>query len=103
MRYAKYGGYGGYGHHGGLPDRDSVNRIREQYPPGTRIRLNHMEDPQGVPAGTEGTVLAVDGIGQLIMEWDNGRSLSVIPGVDSFSKLPKLEEQQIGGMTVGGM
>ena len=26
-------------------DRKMVNFIKEQYPPGTRIRLNAMEDP----------------------------------------------------------
>ena len=26
-------------------DRKMVNFIKEQYPPGTRIRLNSMEDP----------------------------------------------------------
>ena len=52
-------------------------------------------------------VQAVDDLGQLLMKWDNGRALSLIPGVDSFQKLPKLEEQaqdqQTGGMTMGGM
>ena len=86
-------------------DRNRIERIREQYPPGTRICLDCMDDPQAVPEGTKGTVLAVDGIGQLIMEWDNGRSLSLIPGVDSFHTVPKLEEpeQQMGGMTMGAM
>ena len=85
--------------------RNRVARIKEQYPPGTRIRLNSMDDPQAVPAGAEGTVLAVDDVGQLLMKWDNGRSISLIPGVDSFSKLPEQEEQQQkkADMTMGGM
>ena len=28
-----------------MMDRKMVNFIKEQYPPGTRIRLNSMEDP----------------------------------------------------------
>ena len=83
-------------------NREQVKRTKEQYPPGTRIRLDSMEDSQAVPVGTKGTVLAVDDAGQLLMKWDNGRSLSLIPGVDSFQMIPKLEEQQMGGMMMGG-
>ena len=54
-------------------------------------------DPKPVPPGTRGTVVDVDGIGQLVMKWDNGRTLSLVPGVDQFRKLP---EQT---MTMGGM
>lgn len=71
------------------PTHEQVRRIKEQYPPGTRIRLGYMDDPQAVPEGTEGTVQAVDDAGQLLMKWDNGRSLSLIPGEDSFSVIPK--------------
>ena len=39
-------------------DRKMVNFIKEQYPPGTRIRLNSMEDPYApIAPGTEGVVL----------------------------------------------
>ena len=77
-----------------------VQRIKEQYPPGTRVRLNHMSDPRAVPDGTEGTVQMVDDQGQLLMAWDNGRSLSLIPGEDSFSVIPQEQNQS---MTMGGM
>lgn len=83
------------------PTREQVQRIKDRYPPGTRIRLDHMDDPQAVPDGTEGTVQAVDDAGQLLMKWDNGRSLSLVPGEDSFSVIPQQQEQ--GGMTMGGM
>ena len=33
-------------------DRKMVNFIKEQYPPGTRIRLNSMEDPYALGCNT---------------------------------------------------
>ena len=74
-------------------DRKMVKFIQEQYPPGTRIRLNSMSDPYSpVPAGIEGIVDLVDDAGQIHMKWNNGRTLLLIPGEDSFTVLPpKLE------------
>ena len=70
-----------------------VKFIQEQYPPGTRIRLNSMNDPYSpVPAGMEGVVDLVDDEGQIQMTWNNGRTLPLVPGEDSFTVLPpKLE------------
>ena len=70
-------------------DRKMAQFIKEQYPPGTRIRLNSMDDPYApIKPGTEGEVDFVDDIGQLHMKWDNGRTLALVPGEDSFSILP---------------
>ena len=72
-----------------MMDRKMVNFIKEQYPPGTRIRLNSMEDPyHPILPGTEGEVDFVDDKGQIFMKWDNGRTLPLIPGEDSFTVLP---------------
>ena len=72
--------------------RRTAERMKETYPPGTRIQLDHMEDPWApVPPGTRGTVQYVDDIGQIGMKWDNGRSLSLVPGEDSFRKLTDAE------------
>ena len=52
---------------------------------GKRIELVSMpDDPDPVPAGTLGTCYAVDGLGHLLMNWDNGRTLSLIPGIDTW-------------------
>ena len=40
---------------------------------------------------TRGTVKFVDSMGTIFPEWDNGRSLGVVPGEDSFRKLTQEE------------
>ena len=74
-------------------DRKMVKFMQEQYPPGTRIRLNSMSDPYSpVPTGMEGIVDWVDDEGQIQMTWNNGRTLPLVPGEDSFTVIaPKLE------------
>lgn len=67
--------------------------IKKLYPAGTRICCDDMpDDPQPISQGTCGTVVGVDDAGQLLMKWDNGRSLSLIPGVDSFHIIEPKEE-----------
>lgn len=65
---------------------DEIERIRENYPAGTRVRLLKMDDPQAPPAGTEGTVTGVDDTGSLLVRWDTGSSLNVIYGIDIVTK-----------------
>lgn len=61
---------------------------KDMYPKGTRIELISMDDPYApVESGTQGTVEFVDDMGQIHMRWDNGRTLALIPGEDSFRKI----------------
>lgn len=63
-----------------------VEALRERYPQGSRIRLTQMNDSYApVEAGTIGTVDYIDDIGQIHMKWDNGRTLPLVPGEDSFT------------------
>lgn len=71
----------------GFPDRKTVERLRREYPAGTRVRLLAMDDVQAPPAGTLGTVTAVDDAGHILMSWDSGGSLNLVYGVDSFEKV----------------
>ena len=64
----------------------TLERIRRQYPAGTRIELIKMDDFQAPPLGTKGTVTAVDDSGSLLVHWDNGSSLNVIYGIDEVKK-----------------
>lgn len=75
-----------------IPTREQVERLRQQYPAGTRITLRSMDDPQAPPPGTKGTVSYVDDMGQIGVKWDTGSNLSLIPGEDSFSKEPMPEK-----------
>ena len=71
------------------PSRETVKRIRKQYPAGTRIELIRMEDEQAPPIGTNGTVVGVDDIGSIMVQWDNGSSLNVVYGEDRCRKIDK--------------
>ena len=73
-------------------DRRKAERYKQMYPKGTRIELIQMgDDPRPIPPGTRGTVAFVDDMGQIGMHWDNGSSLSLIPGEDSFRVLNQEE------------
>ena len=71
----------------GFPSRETVERVRRQYPSGTRVELVRMDDLQAPPPGTLGTVLGVDDTGSLLMRWDNGSGLNVVYGEDLVRKL----------------
>ena len=72
--------------------RRMAEYYKQKYPKGTRIELIQMgNDPRPVPPGTRGTVAFVDDMGQIVMHWDNGQSLSLIPGEDSFRVLNQEE------------
>lgn len=73
-------------------NQNKVESIKRRYPAGTRILLEKMNDPYSpVPSGTRGTVILVDDAGQLQMQWDNGKTLALIPGKDWFRKLTRQE------------
>lgn len=69
-----------------FPNKEAVDRIRREYPAGTRVVLVRMEDVQAPPAGTKGTVLGVDDTGSLLMRWDTGSGLNVVYGEDIVRK-----------------
>ena len=70
-----------------FPSREIVERIRREYPAGTRVELVRMDDVQAPPAGTKGIVKGVDDTGSLLMRWDNGSGLNVVYGEDIVRKV----------------
>jgi hypothetical protein len=69
-------------------NREQVNRIREEYPQGTRLELlEPLEDEfSKLKVGDKGTVRGVDDEGSILMSWDIGSSLSLLVGIDKFKK-----------------
>ena len=72
-----------------LPSRKQIELLRKQYPVGTRIELTFMDDCQAPPSGTMGVCQGVDDGGNILMRWNNGCGLSLIPEVDSFRIVEK--------------
>ena len=70
-----------------FPSREIVERIRREYPAGTRVELVQMDDVQAPPVGTKGTVKGVDDTGSILMRWDNGSGLNVVYGEDIVRKV----------------
>ena len=64
-----------------------VERLRKRFPVGQRILLILMKDPQAPPPNTKGTVKGVDDMGHILVSWDNGSSLNVIPGEDIVRRI----------------
>ena len=70
-----------------FPDRETVERVRREYPTGTLVELVKTNDIQAPPIGTVGEVLSVDDTGSLLMRWSNGSSLNVVYGEDIVRKV----------------
>ena len=83
-----------------LHHRDYVNGVRVQYPPGTRVEVVSLcNEEEHLKPGMKGTVVGVDDQLALLVNWDNGSSLSLLIGQDSFRVLPDQTEMPSMTMT----
>lgn len=68
--------------------REQIVALRQKYPKGTMVQLLSMEDAQAPPPGTLGEVQGVDDAGQILVHWQTGSTLNLIPDVDAFRIVP---------------
>jgi hypothetical protein len=74
-----------------FPDKASVERLRQDYPAGTRVELISMNDPYTeLKPGDRGTVRTVDDIGTVFVNWDRGSGLGVAYGADTIRLVPTI-------------
>lgn len=64
--------------------KQAIQKIKEIYVKGMRVRLVKMNDTQAPPIGCEGTVRGVDDIGSVEVLWDTGSMLNVVLGEDEI-------------------
>ena len=67
-----------------FPSKAEIERLRKRYPAGTMVELVSMSDKQAPPAGTVGRIWGVDDAGSILVSWENGSSLNLLPEVDEF-------------------
>lgn len=71
-----------------FPDEKTVERIRTDFPVGSRVMMVYSAEPFApIEGGTEGTVSSVDDIGTIHVNWDNGRCLGVVLSEDIIEKI----------------
>lgn len=70
-----------------FPESKVVEKLREKYPAGCRVKLTKMDDVQAPPIGTLGTVDYIDDIGSIHVKWDTGSRLAVAYGADKCQKI----------------
>lgn len=70
------------------PDEKTIERIRADFPIGSRVMMVYSADPLApIDDGTEGVVSFVDDIGTIHINWDNGSRSGVILGENVIEKI----------------
>lgn len=79
-----------------FPSRETVDRLRREYPVGCRIVLDEMNDPYTkIPVGAQATCQGVDDAGNILCAWDSGSGLSIAFGADRCHKVGSEEGARV--------
>ena len=71
-----------------FPPKEVVDRIKRDYPKGTKVKLVSMNDPyRDMPPGLTGVVEYVDDCGTIFPAWSNGSHLGIVYGEDHVVKI----------------
>ena len=70
-----------------FPNKQTVELVRQMYPKGCRVILEHMTDEQAPPVGTIGTVIAVDDVATVHITWATGSTLGAAYGEDRIRRI----------------
>ncbi len=70
------------------PTRETVDRLRAEYPPGTRIELVSTADPlTDLKPGDRGTVKFVADTGSVFVSLNNNALREILYGIDEIRKI----------------
>lgn len=69
-----------------------IEELKRMYPEGCRVELVKMDDVQAPSIGTRGTVVGIDGMGSIMVNWDNGSRLNVVYGEDECRKITEIDD-----------
>ena len=70
---------------GGCEPRSIIDMQRQLYPKGSRIILKQLKDPyRKMEPGSRCRLNHIDDVGTFHVDWDDGSTLGLIPGEDSF-------------------
>lgn len=68
--------------------RERLEKLKVEFPSGTRLALIKMDDPYStLNPGDKGTVAFIDDLGTIHVNWDKGSSLGLVFGEDKYRKV----------------
>lgn len=62
----------------------NIEELKEKYPCGTKVVLEYMHGEPQMKSGLTGIINYIDDAGQIHVNWENGSTLALIPGIDRW-------------------